>query len=112
MNNSYANRDCPPIMQDGRHVTDYRPSCEVHSSIRYHNNLTDSNQYRQFMMNNAEKIMDMERSHWSKVRSCNSCSFVHPDPNNNDTFWAAYRKHLYGSKTEPVANGPYSYKFA
>lgn len=107
MNNSYVNKDCPPLMSDGRHVTDYRPSCEVHSSIRFHNNLADSNQYRQFMINNAEKMMNIERSHWAKVRSCDSCSFVHPDPNNNDTFWAAYRKHLYGSETQPIQAGSY-----
>lgn len=107
MNNSYINRDCPPLMSDGRFVTDYRPSCEVHSSIRYHNGLTDSNQYRQFMMHNAEKMMEMNRQHWMALRGCKSCNFVHPDPNNNDTFWAYYRKQLYGNQPYKVTG---SYK--
>ena len=86
-------------MSDGRHVTDYRPNCELHSSIRYHNGLYDSNQYRQFMINNANKMMEMNRQHYIQLRGCQSCKFIHPDPNNNDTFWAHYRRQLYGEQT-------------
>ena len=110
MNNSYVNRDCPPLMSDGRLVTDYRPSCELHSSIRYHNKLYDSNQYRQFMINNAEKMMGMSRQFYTNLRSCESCKFVHPDPNNNDTFWAYYRKHLYGQEGKSSMGKPYLYQ--
>lgn len=104
MNNSYVNRDCPPLMSDGRFVTDYRPSCEVHSAIRYHNNLYDSNQFRQFLINNGDKLREMTAQHYINLRGCNSCQFVHPDPNNNDTFWSAYRKHLYGQDTYEYKN--------
>jgi len=86
-------------MSDGRLVTDYRPSCELHSSIRFHNRLYDSNQYRQFMIDNAEKMMIMNNQFYTKLRGCKSCNFVHPDPNNNDSFWADYKKHLYGQST-------------
>ena len=110
MNNSYVNRDCPPLMSDGRLVTDYRPSCELHSSIRYHNGLYDSNQYRQFMINNAEKLMQASDKFYENLRGCKSCNFVHPDPNNNDTFWAYYRKHLYGMDGFDLAAKPYQYK--
>lgn len=107
MNNSYINRDCPPLMSDGRHVTDYRPSCELHSSIRYHNGLYDSNQYRQFMVDNAQRMMEMNRQHWINLRGCESCKFIHPDPNNNDTFWAYYRKQLYGKQPYELGAQPY-----
>lgn len=109
MNNSYVNRDCPPLMSDGRLVTDYRPSCELHSSIRYHNGLFDSNQYRQFMVNNGNKLMEMNRRFYSNLNGCRSCEFVHPDPNNNDTFWSHYRKHLYGQPTYQYQGKPYKY---
>jgi len=107
MNNSYVNRDCPPLMSDGRLVTDYRPSCELHSSIRFHNRLYDSNQYRQFMIQNAEKMMAMNNKFYTDLRGCKSCKFVHPDPNNNDTFWSAYRKVLYGQDTINIDGKPY-----
>ena len=111
MNNSYINRDCPPLMSDGRLVTDYRPSCELHSSIRYHNRLYDSNQYRQFMIHNAEKMMGMTRQFYTDLRGCGSCEFTHPDPNNNDSFWAYYRKHLYDQDTYQYSKGdPYLYQ--
>lgn len=109
MNNSYVNRDCPPLMSDGRLVTDYRPSCELHSSIRYQNGLCDSNQFRQFMINNAERMMEINRQHWIKLRGCESCKFTHPDPNHNDTFWAYYRKQLYGNKSYNLDGKPYLY---
>jgi len=109
MNNSYVNRDCPPLMSDGRLVTDYRPSCELHSSIRYQNGLCDSNQFRQFMINNAERMMEINRQHWIKLRGCESCHFTHPDPNHNDTFWAYYRKQLYGNKSYDLDGKPYLY---
>ena len=107
MNNSYVNRDCPPLMADGRHVTDYRPSCEVHSSIRYLNGLYDSNQYRQFLINNAERLQTMSRDFYHQKNTCGSCNFIHPDPNNNDSFWATYRKQLFGQETKSLAQNGY-----
>jgi len=95
-------------MSDGRHVTDYRPSCELHSSIRYHNGLTDSNQYRQFMIHNGNTLREMTRQHYVNLKGCKSCEFVHPDPNNNDTFWAHYRKQLYGQDTYQNTPGGYN----
>jgi hypothetical protein len=97
MDNAYVNRDCSSHrMADQRVCTDYRPSAELHSSIRYHNRLYDSNQYRQFMINNAEKMMDMTRNFYADLRGCKSCQFIHPDPSGTDSYWAYYRKHLYG----------------
>ena len=34
-NNKYFN--CPAKMSDGRHFTDYRPSCYVNNLLRYNN---------------------------------------------------------------------------
>ena len=89
-------------MADGRHVTDYRPSCEVNSSIRYLNGVTDSNQFRQFLINNSNRLMDMNRDFYWKKNNCESCKFIHPDPNHHDTYWAEYRRILYGEQTSNV----------
>jgi hypothetical protein len=99
-------------MSDGRIVTDYRPSCEVHSSIRYHNGLYDSNQYRQFMINNSEKMMQANRQYWTMVNGCNSCKFVHPDPNGSDRFFTYLRNQMYGTKQYDMPNNkPYVYTY-
>jgi hypothetical protein len=99
-------------MNDGRFSTDFRPSCEVHSSIRFHNGLYDSNQYRQFMIDNSEKMMNANRQYWTMVNGCNSCQFVHPDPNGNAKFFEYYTKMLYGNKEYDMPNGkPYVYTY-
>lgn len=110
MNNSYVNRDCPPLMSDGRLVTDYRPSCELHSSILYQNGLCDSNQYRHFMIHNANRMMNMNAKFYENLRGCRSCKFVHPDPNGNDSYWAQYRKNLFGQNTYRYNGRPYIYE--
>jgi hypothetical protein len=61
------------------------------------------------MINNAERMMEINRQHWIKLRGCESCQFTHPDPNNNDTFWAYYRKQLYGNKSYDMDGKPYLY---
>ena len=33
---------CPPRMADGRHFTDYRPSCHINNIIRTGNNVMNS----------------------------------------------------------------------
>ena len=96
MNNSYINKDCPALMSDGRHITDYRPSCELHSCVRKENRLMDNNMYRKYMIDNADRMMEGNRQYWISQRSCGSCNFVHPDPSNQDTFWAKYKKQLWG----------------
>ncbi len=107
MDNSYVNRDCGPKMSDGRFYTDYRPSAELHSSIRFHNNLVDSNQYRQFLINNAEKMISHNRNFYDTLYGCRSSKCVHVDPNNNDTYWSEYRKMLYGTPSYNLDNKGY-----
>ena len=56
-NNKYFG--CPPIMADGRHFTDYRPNCYVNDLLRVTNKTYSSYDYRQFLINNASKLMDV-----------------------------------------------------
>ena len=60
-NNKFFN--APPRMDDGRHFTDYRPSCDVNNSIRNGNNLTNSFLYRKFLTENAEKLIEIGNKH-------------------------------------------------
>ena len=55
-NNKYP--DCPPRMSDGRHFTDYRPSTDTNNLIKMDNDIVNNYTYRNFLTNNADKIME------------------------------------------------------
>jgi len=54
--------DAPPRMADGRHFTDYRPSCHVNDLLKADNEISNSFNYRQFLQHNGRTIMDKNRS--------------------------------------------------
>ena len=64
---------CPPRMADGRHFTDYRPSCHINNIIRSGNNVLNSFQYRLFLTRNANELMDVNRQYASKKNGCSPC---------------------------------------
>jgi hypothetical protein len=71
-NNKYS--DCPPLMSDGRHFTDYRPSNEVELLISSQNNLQNSYQLRQYLTNNGKQIMQKNREIAVKYNGCSNCA--------------------------------------
>ena len=72
-NNKYF--DCPARMDDGRGFTDYRPNSTVNDMIRYSNNIMGSNEYRQFLINNAVNIMNVSNQYTASKMGCNSCNY-------------------------------------
>lgn len=93
-NNATNNKDCPPLMSDGRHATDWRPSPYVHDLILKQNKLSNSHQARAFLQNNAEALMSLNTSYFNNKNQCKSCDDFHVDPNNNDRYWKTYQKHI------------------
>lgn len=91
MNN--VNYDYPALMSDGRHATDYRPSCYVNMSIMRQNGLTNSHQERLFLQHNAEQLQAMNIRHFTNKVSGHK-SFFHVDPNGHDAFWRSYKASL------------------
>jgi len=73
-NNKYF--DCPARMDDGRIFTDYRQSSTVNDMIRYSNNTMSSYEYRQFLINNASKIMELNNTYIKDKAGCESCDYV------------------------------------
>ena len=71
-NNKYFK--CPPIMSDGRHFTDYRPNTYANDLVRYGNNVMSSNAYRQFLINNASNLMNVNSIYAEKKNSCTECN--------------------------------------
>ena len=73
-NNKYF--DCPALMSDGRIMTDYRQSDTVNDMIRLNNNVLSSNQYRQFLIHNADSIMNINSQYINEKNSCKSGQLV------------------------------------
>ena len=71
-NNKYFK--CPPMMSDGRHFTDYRPSCVVNNLANDKNNITGSYEYRQYLINNSLKLMNMNKMYACQKNCCSPCN--------------------------------------
>lgn len=70
-NNKYL--DCPPRMSDGRHFTDYRPSCHTNNLIRANNAVMNSYEYRLFLTRNANKLIELNRNYACQKNCCGPC---------------------------------------
>jgi len=71
-NNKYF--DCPARMDDGRTFTDYRSNNTVDDMIRYSNNVMSSYEYRQFLINNANNIMNVNTQYTNDKLSMSNCT--------------------------------------
>ena len=73
-NNKYFN--CPPRMADGRHFTDYRPDSYSNNLVRMSNNIIGSYEYRQYLINNAGKLMQDNRLYANEKNGCSVSTTV------------------------------------
>lgn len=71
-NNKYL--ECPARSYAGGMFTDYRPNCDVENSLRVNNGLRSNYDYRQFLINNAEKLMQVNREYNEKKNGCAPCN--------------------------------------
>ena len=71
-NNKYL--DCPARMSDGRSFTDYRSATYTDDMIRYSNNLMTSFEFRQFLTNNADQIMEINNKKMEERMGCTDCN--------------------------------------
>lgn len=94
MNNALHNQECPPLMADGRHGTDYRPSCDTHQLIQRQNSIVSAHDFRYFLQNNADKLMEINSTYFQNSKSCPPCNYHNPDPFGHDKYWEFYRERL------------------
>lgn len=88
-NNIHSN--FPPIMHDGRNYADWQPGAVINERIRKEANITSNWQYRQYLCNNADTIIE-----FNKLSAAGDCN--------------AGNTH-YGSGAQPISNNsPYLYK--
>lgn len=65
---------CPPLMSDGRHFTDYRPRCNIiHDMVKREDKNMSSYEYRQYLISNADSIMEKNRSTAIDKMACAPC---------------------------------------
>lgn len=67
---------CPAKMADGRAFTDYKPRCAVHSTLmeaEHAGRPMNSYELRQFLINNAENIMEQSRTFAQQQNTCGPC---------------------------------------
>ena len=76
-NNKYFG--CPARSDSGRHFTDYRQNGYINDLIRYSNNVSSSYNYRQFLISNATKIMDLN-SKYAVLKNSNDMCNAKPVP--------------------------------
>ena len=100
MNNGLCDHLCPPLMDDGRFATDYRPSCYVHDLIMKQNNIDNSYDLKQFLQHNATRLQQLSRDFYICKNKCSNCGgYYLPDPNKQIQYWDEYSKHIgYGNK--------------
>lgn len=85
MDNFYQN--CPAKMDDGRFTTNYRTDSCINEQIKFVNGITRDDDYRYFLQQNGEKLMDSEWNYLKNNFNCNNNACVHNyplrmDPNN------------------------------
>ena len=98
MNNSVPSLLCPPLMNDGRHGTDYRPSADVNLEIQKQNKIENNNDYREFLIKNASEIMKQNLSAFESFSACTPYQNT-VDPNGSDSVWSGYDESI---KYSPV----------
>ena len=60
MNNLHA--DLPPLMSDGRNFTNWQPATLINETIRKKEHLATDREYRAYLQNNADSIMEYNRT--------------------------------------------------
>jgi hypothetical protein len=68
MDNHFFN--CPPLMSDGRFITNYTGKRVIEQYIRNINNIDNIHDYKNFLQLNGNIIMNREREHQLKINSC------------------------------------------
>jgi hypothetical protein len=87
MDNFFQN--CPPKMNDARHITDYQSATRRNEYIKYINDIWRDDQYRLFLQLNGKEIMDREWKYDKKYYSCwvNDCIHHYPTRSLPRHFW-------------------------
>lgn len=70
MDNRYFKNGCPPLMQDGRFVTNYLESRVFEQFIRNVNNIGSAQEYKRFLQVHGDSIINRERAYQESINTC------------------------------------------
>lgn len=65
-NNIY--NSAPPLMSDGRNFANWQPGTEIDNILKKQANITNNSEYRQYLIQNADKIVEL-----NQLEACNNC---------------------------------------
>ena len=71
--------DSPPIMNYGRNFSKWQPAAVINNEIRASENIKTNWNYRNYLVNNAEKIIGYNQR--EACDECSSCPPQYSDPN-------------------------------
>lgn len=94
-------KGCPPMMSDARFLADYRTDTRRNEYIKYKNRIVRDDTYRQFLQNNATKLMDNDWNYNRKNNSCWANECVHKYPTRSNNSWFVKEKQDYDSLAKP-----------
>jgi hypothetical protein len=89
MDNRYYSYDCPPLMNDGRFISNYVRSSLFDQYIRNTNNLDSSQDFKDFLQKNGSTILNNIKSYYRKENSCSiggKCLPISPLEDNSVGF--------------------------
>jgi hypothetical protein len=77
MDNRYYNCNCPALMRDGRFITSYVRGRIVDQYIRNINNIDSAHNYKLFLQDNTDEILNNLNNSLKKNNTCvvnNNCN--------------------------------------
>jgi len=70
MDNRYYKYGCPPLMNDGRFISNYIRSSTFDQYIKNLNKIESSHQFRHYIQNNGSEIMNNIKSYYRENNTC------------------------------------------
>lgn len=70
MDNRHFKYGCPPLMQDGRFITNYMGNRIFEQYIRNINKINSAQEYKQFLQSKGDIILNKERAYHQKINTC------------------------------------------
>ena len=92
----------PPLMSDGRQFSNWDPTCRANTFLKNENRITSNYDYRQFLINNATKVMSK-----NSAEAHFSCGY-HTLLNNNYENKSSNNKYIYKNTNDNAT--PYGYE--
>ena len=76
--------DFPPIMEDGRNYTDWRPGSVINEHMLIKHKITTNWDYRQYLTHNADTVIKQNQK--EACNECGTCEYTHTTKTTNTPY--------------------------